>query len=627
MANTTSTSNAFNTSNAFLKYRILVTPVDNPPSGYTRVNIKIEAWRTNSGYTTSRNGQANVRIWTDSSSSASQIGPTHTQNWSYSGHAVSQNSYTVMYDDDIDISNGDIVGNQIYVDAKLTFYGSPQYTSNYQGFTVSLSVIPTSPVVSANSTDISPSSITMKVTAGETCNEWGYRVLDSGGSIVIDWTVASTTSAQEQTFSVSGLNQNTQYGIICYAKRSSGSATTDYGYSQRLNFRTTFYAADPGARITLFPADATDFSTNGLGSLSDATSCIVTEERNGEFELEMDYPVDGIHYSDMNYRSIILAKPDPYSKPQPFRIYEISKPFNGVVTINAAHISYDLTGYTVAPFKADGVSSVLSTMKSNIDIDCPFDFWTDKDTEGTFETHVPIEVRKLLGGVDGSILDTFLGEYEYDGFYVKLWNRRGEDTNVSVRYGKNLTDIKQEINCNNMYSHIRPYWYKEEGDEGSKTYKLVEATNKLVPVIENPTFTRILVLDLSNEFDDEPSPSDIDTLTELFISVNEMTVPKVSISVSFITLEYASEYETIRELERVKLCDTLSVYFPKLGIDVSNVKCVKTTYNVILQKYEKMELGNVETYLADTISNHSVALMNTVGKDEFQNEIAKVRTD
>lgn len=635
MANTTSTSDTFNTSNAFIKYRILVTPVDNPPSGYTRINVKVQAWRTNYGYTTNRNGRCDVRLWTDGSSSATQIGSDHTHSWYVDDCPVKQNSYTNMYNEDIDIPNGSIVDNKVYVDARLFFYGSPQYTSTYQGFLISLVPVVVSPVVTANPTDIASNSITMRVASTEQCNEWGYTVLDKNGSEVIPWTVASTTQGLEQTFSISSLAQNTEYGVTCYAKRVGGSADTDYGYSARYNFRTVFYVPDPGSRITLFPENATDFTTNGLGSLSDVISCKVTEERNGAFELEMEYPVTGIHYKELeepdenngrlSYRKIILAKPDPYSKPQPFRIYFISKPFNGVVTINAAHISYDLTGYTVAPFKADSAYSVLNTIKSKMDApSCPFDFWTNKTTQGTIETHIPMVAKSLLGGTEGSVLDTFKGEYEYDGFYVKLWEQRGRDTDVSIRYGKNLTDIKQEINFGNMYSHVRPYWYKEEGDEGNKTYRLVEATNKLIPVLDNLPFTRILPLDLSSEFDDAPKPADIDSLTQTFISLNNLTQPVVSISVSFVTLEYASEYETIRSLERIRLCDTLSVYFPNLGISVSGVKCVKTVFDVILQRYDSMDLGDVQTYLADTISKQNIALQNTVKKDEFQNEMAKV---
>ena len=103
--------------------------------------------------------------------------------------------------------------------------------------------------------------------------------------------------------------------------------------------------------IRLFESTATTFQSNGLGGLSDASKCEVVEERNGSFELEMEYHISGRRYSDLKLRRIIVAKPNPYSDPQPFRIYSISKPINGLVTIKAEHISYDMSGYPVSDIR------------------------------------------------------------------------------------------------------------------------------------------------------------------------------------------------------------------------------------------------------------------------------------
>ena len=94
----------------------------------------------------------------------------------------------------------------------------------------------------------------------------------------------------------------------------------------------------------LYPSQETAFGSNGLGILTDAASCVITEERNGAFELEMTYPVSGIHYKEIAPRCIILAKPNPVDDPQPFRVYRTTKPMGGLVTIYGEHISYDLAG-------------------------------------------------------------------------------------------------------------------------------------------------------------------------------------------------------------------------------------------------------------------------------------------
>ena len=164
--------------------------------------------------------------------------------------------------------------------------------------------------------------------------------------------------------------------------------------------------------ITLHESTEMSFTTNGLGALSDAITCEVTEERNGEFELEMEYPVTGIRYKELQLRRIIMAKPNPYSDPQPFRIYAITKPINGIVTINAEHISYDMSGYPVSAFAADTVQNAFINMKSASAVDCPFSFSTDKITTANMTVLKPSSMRSLLGGVDGSILDVYGGEYE-----------------------------------------------------------------------------------------------------------------------------------------------------------------------------------------------------------------------
>ena len=148
-----------------------------------------------------------------------------------------------------------------------------------------------------------------------------------------------------------------------------------------------------GNLIRLFESTATSFLDNGIGSLSDAISCMITEERNGEFELEMDYPVNGIRYEEITQRRIIVAKPNKYDDPQPFRIYAISKPINGVITINAAHVSYDLTGYTVAPFTATSASNAMTNLSNAIDESCPFTFITDKVVSANLSIIKPLRDR------------------------------------------------------------------------------------------------------------------------------------------------------------------------------------------------------------------------------------------
>lgn len=214
-------------------------------------------------------------------------------------------------------------------------------------------------------------------------------------------------------------------------------------------------------------ASKKNFTTNGVGGLGDALSCIVTEEKNGKYELEMDYPVDGIRFKDINTDMLIYAKPNETSNKQIFRIYEIEKPIDGIVTIHAEHISYLLSKVVCLPFEAASASGAFNAIRSNVQWNSaatnfrtfPFSFWTDNNLTGEIKIEQPKSVRSILCGSSGSILDSLgKGDYEFDNFTVKLYQQRGSDTGVTLRYGKNITDLTDTDDISNVYTGIMPYW-------------------------------------------------------------------------------------------------------------------------------------------------------------------------
>ena len=351
----------------------------------------------------------------------------------------------------------------------------------------------------------------------------------------------------------------------------------------------------------------------GIGSLFEALSCEVTEERNGEFELVMEYPITGKWFKELRLRRIIMAEPNPYSDRQAFRIYAITKPINGIVTLNAEHISYDLSGYPVQPFKADGIQNALSSLVSNCALPCPFRFSTSRLTSAQMTVSKPASIRSLLGGMSGSLLDIYGGEYEFDNYDVKLENERGADRGVSIRYGKNLTDLKQEENCSSVYTGVYPFWYSEQDG-------LFQLSEKIVSAPGTYDFTRIYPLDLSQEWVEKPTEEQIRSKTESYIKANNIGVPKVSLTVSFIQLAQCEEYHNYALLERVHLCDTVSIEFAELGVS-AKAKCIKTVYDAITRKYKSIELGEARSNLSSTISSQNQAIQENISKTFMQQAI------
>ncbi len=367
-----------------------------------------------------------------------------------------------------------------------------------------------------------------------------------------------------------------------------------------------------GNLITLYEHDETEFKSNGLGSLIDAASCSVYEERNGEFELTMEYPVTGRHFSDLALRRIIFAKPNPYGNAQPFRIYDISKPIDGIVNVSAHHISYDLMGYPIAPFQTESLTGVFEEMNSQMKQSWnskkpPFTFSTTKDeTAGEFNLVAPCNARALLGGSEGTILDRWPGEYEWDRWNVRYYQHRGDDRGVVIEYGKNLTDLQQDENCENCWTGVYPYYYTEPqtDSEGNTTCGLVQLSNKIINLPGTYDHQRILILDLSSEFQEQPTEAELRERTNKYIEDNTLDEPDVSLTVSFVSLESTTNYKDFKFLEQVRLCDTVSVYFPLLNVS-STARCISTTYNVITDKYTEIELGKAKSNLASTISGQS----------------------
>ena len=365
----------------------------------------------------------------------------------------------------------------------------------------------------------------------------------------------------------------------------------------------------------LHASNETNFTANGLGALCDAISCRVSEERNGVYELEMVYPISGRGFSDIADRSIIKAIPSPYRKPQLFRVYRHTKPLSGSVTFYARHISYDLSGVPVRPFTAGSAAEAMTGVVPASAIDNPFEFWTDKQTIASYDYKTPANARSILGGVEGSILDVYGGEYEFDNFTVKLYTNRGQDNGVTIRYGKNLIDLEQERNISNVYTGVYPYWVDNEG------LSLVTCEPEIVNAEGEFGFEKILIVDFSQEFQEAPTPEQLKERAERYIKDNKIGVPSVSITTNFVALDQTVEYAGLRLLEKCDLCDTVTVQFEKLGVNVK-AKIIKIVTDVLREKYESVEIGDAKANFTDTVTQTEVELQNKPSKSDLETAVS-----
>lgn len=374
----------------------------------------------------------------------------------------------------------------------------------------------------------------------------------------------------------------------------------------------------------LYSAAETAFASNGLGRLTNCIECVVTEERNGVYECRFSYPINGVHYAYIDIGCYIGATHDDAGDVQPFEIYAKSAPIDGIVTFYARHLSYKLSNIIVDPFTASNISDALAGFTTeNINTN-PFTFWTDKTTIAPFEVPAPSSVRGVMGGVAGSILDVYGGEYEFDKWVVKLHASRGTSSGVTIRYAKNLSNLVQDKDAGGIYNAVVPYWRSEVDG----TVVLVTLPEKMVTAtgVTNP---RPVVLDLSTELQDQPTEAELRAAAQAHLADKTPWLATENIKVDFVQLWQTTEYAGVANLQRVKLCDTVDVIYTALGVTAHGIKVIKTVYDVLANKYSSIELGTPQASFGDVISaDTSAQLQKTQGKMQgFFDTAIKEATD
>lgn len=352
----------------------------------------------------------------------------------------------------------------------------------------------------------------------------------------------------------------------------------------------------------LFKANATNFSTYGIGTLVDTISCQVTEERNGAYECEMSYPITGQFYAEIQKERLIKVKPNDTSANQMFRIYRITKPLNGIVKIYAQHISYDLTTIATPAYAATDIMPQLAmdAVFNNALTPHNFTFRTDYTNSKNFSVAKPKSIRAVLGGEEGSLVSLWGGEFEWDNYSVIHHKGRGKTTGVVIEYGKNLTQLEQDSDITGVYTDLLPYAVVTDENDTEHVITLAE---QLLPISESTLLQRkTLVKDFTDSFGTEEKITEeaLRSKAETYLKNNPLGVEDPTLKVSFEPLWKQPEYAAI--LERVSLCDRVTIKHNDLGIKAT-AKVVTTVYDALAEKYISITLGSAKSTLIDTISD------------------------
>lgn len=348
----------------------------------------------------------------------------------------------------------------------------------------------------------------------------------------------------------------------------------------------------------LYENTETLFASNGLGRLRDCISCIVTEERNGIYECDFEYPVSGQHYELIKVGRIIGVTHDDLDDVQPFDIKSHSKPIDGIVSFHCTHISYRQSNII---YRNSRVRNLDSLTKAFTDFTGPlvypanpFNYSTDKTSTGYLACNdgVPRSVRQMLGGIEGSILDTYGGEFEWDKWNVILHSNRGVQRPFAIRYGVNMLSYDDELDASDSFRYGLPFW---TDGENTVVGSAVDAGGS-TPSDHDETVT----LDLSERFESQPTTTALQNEAVSYLNSLHPYLPTQTINVSFARLQDMAGYEDFTDLERCELCDTIKVVFPDYNTD-GYFKIVKTVWNALQDKYDEMELGSLQTTLSEAL--------------------------
>lgn len=367
----------------------------------------------------------------------------------------------------------------------------------------------------------------------------------------------------------------------------------------------------------LYKANAIDFTTYGIGVLKDCTSCEVTEERNGAFECVLKYPITGTMYKEITLERLVKAKPNDTANDQVFRIYRVTTPINGQITVYAQHISYDLSNVAALQWETESISPQLAMERVFQNTATPHNFTcqTEYSAAKAFSVKKPQSVRACLGGVAGSFLDLWGGEYEWDNFKVIHHQGRGQHTGVVIEYGKNLTEMEHDSENTDVYTDLLPYAIltAEDGTETAVTLSEV-----LLPIADSTLVQRKTLIRDFTEYFDEEEPVTEDTLrayANKYLKSNPMGTPTPTLTVAFEPLWKQPEYAAV--LERVSLCDTVTIRHSLLGI-TSKAKVITTKYDTLAEKYISIELGSSKANLLNNVSAAESAAEDAASKvDRF----------
>lgn len=353
----------------------------------------------------------------------------------------------------------------------------------------------------------------------------------------------------------------------------------------------------------LFNKNEQQFDTYGLGEI-DVTTGNVTRERNGLYTFYAEYPANGPLASVLEKEMKIKVDAGLRTKNQTIEISRIVKDSSGVLKIYGSHIKHKLEYMAVRHgINLSGTASVaLAIWANNLIGDYRFSTWSDIDTTGStsFTADKMTNAHLALGGVEGSILDVWGGEYEFDNLTVRLHKQLGRRAPTVLEYGRNIISAESDESIEESYTSVYPFaTYTPDSQGSDSTPAPVTVTipgdyvdSKYISMYAN---RRIKVVDFSSEFKEKeiPTPDKLRAMALKFMEHNKIGAPKINTKIEYVDLASTLDYQDNKIIEELEFCDIVPVYYPSIGITEDDAKVTKIVYDFVNERNESVEFGIV----------------------------------
>lgn len=393
-------------------------------------------------------------------------------------------------------------------------------------------------------------------------------------------------------------------------------------------------------RPILFNKDEQSFDTYGLGEL-DVTKGNVTRERNGNYTLYAEIPVNDPMVSILQKEMKLKVDAGLRTKNQTIEISRIVKDSSNIVKIYGQHISHKLEYMALrnATAFAGSAYSALAVWKGALIGDLTFDVWSDIQTtaKGVFDISKMENARLALGGVEGSILDIYGGEYEFDNMTVRLHKQLGRTAPTVLEYGRNILSAESDETIESSYTSVLPFaTYTPDKPEGDTSDNQPDVVTVTLPedYVDSKykdlyAHRRIKIVDFSSEFKSDGKNKDIPTVEKLrkmatdYMDRNAIGKPKFNTKIEYVDLAKTLDYADRGWIEEVELCDIVPVYYPQIGLTDETLEITTITYDFVNERNESVEFGDIGTNVRSTMQSGLAGKVDDIAKAQqnFENSL------